>query len=84
MAVRSIFCTLEALQFINLYPVGTTSWTGDQSVARPLPGHITTQIRNKRIQTAMPRVRFEPTIPVLKQAKTVHALDGAATMIVRR
>jgi hypothetical protein len=29
----------------------------------------------------MLRVRFEPTIPVFEQAKTVHALDRAATVI---
>jgi hypothetical protein len=29
----------------------------------------------------MPRVGFEPTTPVLEQAKTVHALDSAATVI---
>jgi hypothetical protein len=29
----------------------------------------------------MPRVGFEPTIQVLERAKTVHALDGAATVI---
>jgi hypothetical protein len=29
----------------------------------------------------MPRVGFEPTIPVFERAKTVHALDGAATVI---
>jgi hypothetical protein len=29
----------------------------------------------------MPRVGFEPTIPVLERAKTVHALDIAATVI---
>jgi hypothetical protein len=29
----------------------------------------------------MPRVGFEPTTPELEQAKTVHALDGAATVI---
>jgi hypothetical protein len=29
----------------------------------------------------MPRVEFEPTISGSEQAKTVHALDGAATMI---
>jgi hypothetical protein len=29
----------------------------------------------------MPRVRFEPTIPMFKQAKPVHALDRAATVI---
>jgi hypothetical protein len=29
----------------------------------------------------MPRVEFEPTIPVFERAKTVHALDRAATVI---
>jgi hypothetical protein len=28
----------------------------------------------------MPRVGFEPTIPVFEQAKTVHAVDSAATV----
>jgi hypothetical protein len=29
----------------------------------------------------MPKVRFEPTIPVFERAKTVHAIDRAATVI---
>jgi hypothetical protein len=29
----------------------------------------------------MPRVVFEPTIPVFERAKTLHALDRAATVI---
>jgi hypothetical protein len=29
----------------------------------------------------MPQVRFEPTITVFERAKTVHALDRAATVI---
>jgi hypothetical protein len=29
----------------------------------------------------MPQVGFEPTTPVFKQTKTVHALDRAATVI---
>jgi hypothetical protein len=29
----------------------------------------------------MPRVGFEPTIPVFERAKTVHALDRASTVI---
>jgi hypothetical protein len=29
----------------------------------------------------MPRVGFEPTIPAFERAKTVHALDLAATVI---
>jgi hypothetical protein len=29
----------------------------------------------------MPEVGFKPTIPVFERAKTVHALDRAATVI---
>jgi hypothetical protein len=54
---------------------------GDHPVARPLPTHRTTQTRNKGTQTSMPQVGFEPTIPVFEWAKTVHALDSAATVI---
>jgi hypothetical protein len=66
-----------------LYAVGRTPWTGDQTVARPLSTHIETQIKNKLTQTSMPRVGFEPTIPVFGRAKTLHILDRAATVIIR-
>jgi hypothetical protein len=66
--------------FVILYTIGRTPWTGDQPVARPLPTHRT-QTQNKRTQTSMPRVEFEPTTPVFEQAKTVHAVDRAATVI---
>jgi hypothetical protein len=36
---------------------------------------------NKRRQTSMPRVGFEPTIPVFEREKTFHAVDCAATVI---
>jgi hypothetical protein len=39
--------------------------------------------RNKHTQTFMPLVGLEPTIPVFKRAKMVHALDRAATVIGR-
>jgi hypothetical protein len=68
-------------QFLNLYTVGRTHWKGNQPVARPRSAHRTTKTQNKRIQTSMPLVRFEPTIPVFKRTQTVHALDGAATAI---
>jgi hypothetical protein len=67
--------------FLILYAVGRTPWTGDQPVAGPQPTHRTTQTENKRTQTSMPRVGFEPTIAVLERTKTVHAPDRAATMI---
>jgi hypothetical protein len=37
--------------------------------------------QNKRTQTSMPQIGFQLTTPVFKQAKTVHALDCAATVI---
>jgi hypothetical protein len=52
---------LGRFQFLNLYTVGRTPWTGDQPVARALPTHRTTQTQNKRTQTSMPRVGFETT-----------------------
>jgi hypothetical protein len=60
-------------QFLNLYTVGRTPWTGDEPVARPRPPNST--------QTSMPRVEFEPTIPVFERTKTVHVLHGAANVI---
>jgi hypothetical protein len=37
--------------------------------------------QNKPTNTSMPQVGLEPTIPVFERAKTVHALDRAATEI---
>jgi hypothetical protein len=64
--------------FVILYTVGRTPWTGDQPVARCLPTQRTTQTQNKRTHTSIPWVGFEPTIPAFERAKTVHALDSAA------
>jgi hypothetical protein len=58
-----------------------TPWSSDQLVARPLPTHRTTQTQNKRRKHPCLRVGFEPTIPAFERAKTVHALNGAATVI---
>jgi hypothetical protein len=52
---------------------------GDQRVARPLLTQDK-QTQNKRIKTSLPIAGFEPTIPVVKRAKTFHALDRAATV----
>jgi hypothetical protein len=54
---------------------------GDLTTIRPLPAHRTAQTQNKGTQTSMPQVGFEPMIPVFERAKTVHALDSAATVI---
>jgi hypothetical protein len=81
MALQHFVGPWPFFQFLNIYTVGRTTWTGDQPVARSLPTHRTTQTQNKRTQTSMPRVRIEPTIPVFQRTKTFHALDRAATVI---
>jgi hypothetical protein len=58
-----------------------TPWMGDEPVARPLPTHRATQTQNKRTQTPMPWVWFEPATSVFKRTKTVHFLDRAASVI---
>jgi hypothetical protein len=80
MALQALW-TFAVFQFLSLYTVGRTPWTGDQPVSRPLPTHRTTQTQNKRIQTSVPRVGFEPTIPAFERVETVHALDSATTVI---
>jgi hypothetical protein len=67
--------------FLIFYTVGRTPRTGDQPVSKSLSTHRTTQTQNKRTQTSMPRVGFEPTIPAFERVKTVHSTDRAATAI---
>jgi hypothetical protein len=43
--------------------------------------HTEQHKRNKRIQTSMTRMGFEPTIPVFERAKIVPTLDCASTLI---
>jgi FAD synthase len=52
-----------------------------RGISPSLGRYRTTQTQNKRIQTSMPRVGFEPTIPAFERAKAVHALDRVATVI---
>jgi hypothetical protein len=67
--------------FLIFFTVGRTPWTGDQPVARPLPVHRTAQTQNKRTQTSMSQVVFEPMIPVFQRGKTFHALYCTATVV---
>jgi hypothetical protein len=51
---------------------------------RPSQGrylHTEQHKQNKRTQTPMPRVGFEPVILLFERAKTVHVLYRAATVI---
>jgi hypothetical protein len=83
MALRLFVGPSPLFSFLILYisTVGRTPLTRDQPFASPIPTHRTTQTQNKRTQTSMPRVGYEPTIPEFERMKTVHALDCAATVI---
>jgi hypothetical protein len=61
-------------RFSFLHTFGKNFWAGDQAVTSPIPTQRT------HTQTSMRRVAFEPTIPAFETAKTVHALDRAATV----
>jgi hypothetical protein len=68
-------------QFLNLFTksVGFLGWGSVRRKA--LPALRTELTQNKGTQTSMSQVRFEPTIPVFEQSKTVHTLDHAANVI---
>jgi hypothetical protein len=79
MALQSFVGPWPLFSFLIVFTVGRTPWTGDQPVARPLRIHRTTQTQNKRTQTSMPGVGFQPTTAVFERVKPVHALDRATT-----
>jgi hypothetical protein len=74
MALQPFVLPWPLFQFIDMCTVGRTPSTGDQPVARPLPTHRTTQTQNKRTQTSMPLVKFEPTIPPFELAQDSSCL----------
>jgi hypothetical protein len=61
--------TWPFFSFLILYTVGRTPWTGEQPVGGPVSIRRTTQTQNKSTQASMPRVGFEPTIPVFELAR---------------
>jgi hypothetical protein len=82
MALQPFVRNWLPFHFLHFNTVSRTPLTGDQIVARSLPTHRTAQIKNKCRQTSMLKVGFEPTILAFERAKTVHALDRAASLIV--
>jgi hypothetical protein len=54
MALQPFVGPWPLLQFRNhFYTDGTTPWTGDQPVAKPLPTHRTAQTQNKRTEASV-------------------------------
>jgi hypothetical protein len=65
--------------FSILYTVGRTPWTGNQPVGRPL--YLHKEQHKHRINAHRHQCLGWNSIPVFERAKTVHALDRAATVI---
>jgi hypothetical protein len=70
----------ETLRFASVSKSKTFGRTLGRVIS-PSQGRYLTQTQNKRTQTSMPRVVFEPTIPAFEREKTVHALDRAVAVI---
>jgi hypothetical protein len=63
-----------------LYKVSRIHLTGDQPCRTVTAYENKTQ--KKRRQTSMPRVGFEPTIPVFERSKTYHASDITSKTLI--
>jgi hypothetical protein len=69
-------------QFVNLYTVGRTPWTGDQPVARSLPAH-TGQHKHKINAHRHPCLKWDsnPRSQCLSGRRQVHGLGRPAIVI---
>jgi hypothetical protein len=78
MALQPFVGRWPLFNFLILYRVGRTPWTGDQPVARPLPTHRTTQTQKKAQNT---------DIHVLSGIRThdpsVRASEGSSCLRLR-
>jgi hypothetical protein len=84
MALQSFVGPWPLIQFLD--PIHSRYDSLDGGSARRnaaiyTQNNINTE-KTRTIQTSMPRVGFEPTIPAFERAKTVHVLDRAATVIL--
>jgi hypothetical protein len=81
MALHSFTGPWPLLRFLDLFThsIGLVGLKISSSQGRWL--HTGQHKQNKRTQTFMPWDGFEPTTPAFERAKTVHALDHAATAI---
>jgi hypothetical protein len=67
----------DVMNFIDSQYDSLDEWSARRKAATYTGQHK----QNKRRQTSVPRVGFEPTIPVFHRTMTFHALDSAATVI---
>jgi hypothetical protein len=73
------FTILDVIK--NLHDSVEDSWSIGHQPSQVRYLHRTIQTQNKRTQTSMPWVGFEPMNPVFERAKTFHAFDRGATVI---
>jgi hypothetical protein len=76
MSLPSFCWTLAAFQLLNPIYIRQDSLDGGSTSRK-----AATYTQNKRTKTSMHQVEFEPRIRVFEQAKTVQAIDHAATLI---
>jgi hypothetical protein len=81
MALQPFVGSWPLFQFIDLFKQSVGLLGRGISPSQGSYLHTGQHKQNKRTQTSMPQVGFEPMIPAFEQAKTVHALDRAATVI---
>jgi hypothetical protein len=79
MALQPVVGPWTLFQFLDLF-TQLVRLLG-RRISQSQGTHRTAQMQNKRTRTSMPQDGFEPTITMFEQAKTVHALDRAATVI---
>lgn len=83
MALQSLSSFSHFFNFMLLYAINSNPWTVGQYDARPLIKNRITQTQNRRTQTYMSRIGFEPTTSVYERMETIYALDRLATEVGR-
>jgi hypothetical protein len=82
MALQPFVGPWPLFQTLNLFTESVRLLgRGDQPVASSLTVNRVAQTQNKRTQTSMSQVGFEPRVLVFERAKTVNALDRTANVI---
>jgi hypothetical protein len=71
---------MDLQHFLGPWPIFQSVGPLGRGISRSQGVYLHTEQhkQNKRTQTSMPRVGFEPTIPVSERAKTVRVSDRAA------
>jgi hypothetical protein len=83
MALQPFVGPWPLFQFLSPVHSRYDSSDGGSASRKACYLHTEQHKENKRTQTSMSQVGFEPTTPAFERAKTVHDLDRVATVISR-